>query len=46
MRGIDLLTSLAEVDPMRIGCVGNSGGGTFAAYITALDPRVAASAIC
>jgi dienelactone hydrolase len=46
MRGIDYLASLPEVDPQRIGCVGNSGGGTLAAYITALDPRVAAVAIC
>jgi dienelactone hydrolase len=46
MRGIDHLASLPEVDPKRIGCVGNSGGGTLAAYITALDPRVAVAAIC
>src|SRR5204862_1910649 len=36
MRAIDYLASLAEVDPDRIGCVGNSGGGTLTAYITAL----------
>jgi cephalosporin-C deacetylase-like acetyl esterase len=41
MRGIDYLASLPEVDPKRIGCVGNSGGGTLTAYIAALDPRVA-----
>ncbi len=29
----------------RIGCVGNSGGGTLTAYISALDPRVKAAAI-
>jgi cephalosporin-C deacetylase-like acetyl esterase len=40
MRGIDYLTSLAQVDPQRIGCIGNSGGGTLTAYISALDPRV------
>jgi hypothetical protein len=40
MRGIDLLTSLPEVNAKRIGCVGNSGGGTLTAYIGALDPRV------
>jgi dienelactone hydrolase len=40
MRGIDYLCSLPEVDPKRIGCVGNSGGGTLTAYVSALDPRV------
>jgi cephalosporin-C deacetylase-like acetyl esterase len=46
MRGIDLLQSLEEVDKGRIGCVGNSGGGTLTAYISALDPRVTVSAPC
>jgi dienelactone hydrolase len=45
MRGLDYLTSLPEVDPKRIGCVGNSGGGTLTAYIAALDPRVTVAAI-
>src|SRR5262249_62282605 len=40
MRGIDYLTSLPEVDAKKIGCVGNSGGGTLTAYIAALDARV------
>jgi dienelactone hydrolase len=46
MRAIDYLVSLPEVDPERIGCVGNSGGGTLTAYISALDPRVKTAAIC
>ena len=46
MRGLDYLTSLPEVDASRIGCVGNSGGGTLTAYIAALDPRVSVAAIC
>jgi cephalosporin-C deacetylase-like acetyl esterase len=46
MRGLDYLTSLPEVDAQRIGCVGNSGGGTLTAYIAALDPRVTVAAIC
>jgi cephalosporin-C deacetylase-like acetyl esterase len=46
MRGVDYLTSLPEVDASRIGCVGNSGGGTLTAYIGALDPRISAAAIC
>jgi dienelactone hydrolase/pimeloyl-ACP methyl ester carboxylesterase len=45
MRGVDYLTSLPEVDAAKIGCVGNSGGGTLTAYISALDPRVAVAAI-
>jgi cephalosporin-C deacetylase-like acetyl esterase len=46
IRAIDYLSSLPEVDPKRIGCVGNSGGGTLTAYIAALDPRVTAAATC
>lgn len=40
VRGIDYLASLPEVDAKRIGCIGNSGGGTLTAYISALDSRV------
>jgi dienelactone hydrolase len=46
VRGLDYLTSRPEVDPKRIGCVGNSGGGTLTAYLAALDRRIAAAAIC
>lgn len=46
MRGLDYLAWRPEVDPARLGCVGNSGGGTLTAYIAALDPRVKAAAIC
>ena len=45
MRGLDYLSSRPEVDTSRIGCVGNSGGGTLTAYIAALDPRVTVAAI-
>jgi len=44
IRGIDYLCSRPDVDPNRIGCTGNSGGGTLTAYISALDDRVAVSA--
>lgn len=40
IRGIDYLQSRPEVDPEKIGCVGNSGGGTLTTYISAVDRRV------
>jgi dienelactone hydrolase len=46
IRGLDHLAALPEVDPKRLGCVGNSGGGTLTAYIAALDPRVQVAAPC
>jgi dienelactone hydrolase len=45
VRALDYLASRPDVDAERIGCVGNSGGGTLTAYIAALDPRVKAAAI-
>jgi len=44
MRAIDYLESRPEVDPQRIGCTGNSGGGILTAYVVALDDRVKAAA--
>src|SRR5262245_35253482 len=41
IRGLDYLASRPEVDPKRLGCAGNSGGGTMTAYIMAIDERVA-----
>jgi hypothetical protein len=32
IRGIDLLLTRAEVDPERIGCCGQSGGGTLTPF--------------
>lgn len=44
IRSIDYLASRPEVDPKRLGCTGNSGGGTMTAYLMALDDRIAAAA--
>jgi cephalosporin-C deacetylase-like acetyl esterase len=44
MRAIDYLQSRPEVDPERIGCTGNSGGGTQTSYLMSLDERIVAAA--
>lgn len=46
LRALDYLASRPEVDPNRLGCVGNSGGGNLTAYLAALEPRIAAAAPC
>ena len=45
-RGLDYLLSRKEVDTTRIGCVGNSGGGTQTAYFMAFEPRIKVAAVC
>ncbi len=44
VRALDYLASRPEVDPRRLGCTGNSGGGTLTAYLMALDDRIAVAA--
>lgn len=44
IRAIDYLLSRSEIDPQRIGCTGNSGGGTQTSYLMALDERIVAAA--
>ena len=43
MRAIDYLQSRDDILAEKIGCVGNSGGGTMTAYLGALDDRIVAS---
>lgn len=44
MRAIDYLQSRSDLRADAVGYMGNSGGGTMTALITAIDPRVKASA--
>jgi dienelactone hydrolase len=44
IRSLDYLAGRPEVDPKRLGCTGNSGGGTMTAYLMALDDRIVAAA--
>jgi dienelactone hydrolase len=40
VRGIDLLQSLVQVDPQRIGCIGHSLGGHNTMFTAAFDDRI------
>ena len=40
VRALDYLLSRPEVDPERIGCMGQSGGATMTMYLAALEPRI------
>jgi hypothetical protein len=44
MRALDYLENDDRIDPRRLGCTGNSGGGTMTAYLMALDDRISVAA--
>jgi cephalosporin-C deacetylase-like acetyl esterase len=44
IRAVDYLLSRPEVDPERIGCTGQSGGGTMTMWLAALEPRIKVAA--
>lgn len=46
MRAIDLLVSLEEVDPARIGVIGHSLGGHNSLFVAAFDPRIRCAVTC
>lgn len=45
IRAVDYLLTRKDVNGRRIGVAGNSGGGTQAAYLLALEPRLSAGVI-
>ena len=47
IRALDYLESRPDIDKNRLGCTGNSGGGTLTSYLMAVDDRIyAAAASC
>jgi cephalosporin-C deacetylase-like acetyl esterase len=44
LRSMDYLAGRPEVDPQRLGCTGNSGGGTMTTWLMAADDRIVAAA--
>ncbi len=44
IRALDFLAQRPEIDETKLGCAGNSGGGTLTEYLMALDDRVVCAA--
>lgn len=44
IRAVDYLLDRKDVDPARLAVAGNSGGGTQAAYLAVVEPRLAVAA--
>jgi len=40
MRAIDLIESRTDLDERRVGCMGNSAGGTVTFYAACVEPRI------
>ncbi|WP_211749413.1 alpha/beta hydrolase family protein [Paenibacillus sp. Marseille-Q4541] len=45
IRALDYVQTREEADPVRIGCMGISGGGMIASMMSALDERIGATVI-
>jgi cephalosporin-C deacetylase-like acetyl esterase len=44
MRALDYLSGRLDIDANRLGCAGNSGGGTLTSYLMSMDERIAVAA--
>jgi len=40
MRAVDFVATQSDLDPARVGCMGNSAGGTVSFYAACVDPRI------
>jgi dienelactone hydrolase len=40
MRAVDFIGTQPDLDPARVGCLGNSAGGTVSFYAACADPRI------